>query len=157
MFENTLIQVYEPSLGKTIQLGKLVHLTKGAAYVNNISAHLRTREAFGIAPCVLALMIQLGVKQILYIDQPIEATFFTDVATALQAPLFAASAKRRPYYHLPIAQWKRLNGAISTPWVSHSNTRTLAWIDQAPGASPPAATIQERANLATTYTQGSLL
>jgi hypothetical protein len=133
-----VLRVREPGDKKPRQVGKIVPFCGRPVYVYNISAEDRMRalDAWGVAPCVLKLLLDQGVVEIHFADIAQHVTWMTTPQRVLQYGIPQRFGGRGGvYFHLPLAHWKRQPGTMAHlyPWAS--SPLDLEWIepDQVPG------------------------
>ena len=118
----------EPGLGREVKAGKFVwiQVTKRPkrgywAYVNNVSVQwdlMQELDAWGIAPCVLQAMQEMGIDQIHFCCKEEKATYITDVATVKRFGILRKYGNRGTHWHLPRRYWNRPHGGLEYPWVN---------------------------------------
>jgi hypothetical protein len=134
-----VLRVWEPGDKKARQVGKIVPFCQRLVYTYNITDEDRMRalDAWGVAPCVLKLLLDCGVAEIHYADIAQRATWMTTPQRVLQYGI-PQRFDQRPgvYFHLPLIHWKRQPGVMARlyPWASAA--LDLDWIEPAevPGA-----------------------
>ncbi|MFA5054452.1 MAG: hypothetical protein WC565_10355 [Parcubacteria group bacterium] len=112
-----VLQVREPSMGM-IQLGKITMThTKtgwaaGWAYCNNISAQMLKTAEYAIAPCVVELMTEWRVYEVVYYDAHTVRSFRTSLAALTDLGHIKRYGNRPAYWHLPISEWEMQPGQV---------------------------------------------
>ena len=153
---NVVLTILEPGDKKRRQVGKVVPFGGRLVYTYNITRddRMRALDAFGVAPCVLKLLLDQGVAEIHYVDFGERVTWATTPERVLRYGIPQRFPRRQGvYFHLPLARWTRAQVVMAQlyPWAS--TTLELDWIEPAevPGAAggaqaefAPALAVQER-------------
>ena len=115
----------EPGLGREVQAGKIVrvivHGGRRWCYVNNVSLAwdlMEELDAWGVAPCVILLMGEMGVNLIHYVCREEGVTYATDPETVKAKGVLASYGGRGQHYHLPRRYWHREDGKLEYPWTN---------------------------------------
>lgn len=149
---NVVISVFEPGLRKVIQAGKFVQAfcpASGAQWVYQYDIPLSDRmeclDSWGVAPCVLRAMEDHHIGEIHYYNGDEDMTYITTVTRVRDRGILQAHRGRRVfYYHLPLAEWRRVPGRPCTyPYATER--MTLQWVDEperVTKAPPPPLPVQ---------------
>lgn len=127
-----VLHVLEPSDREYRQVGKIVPFCGHLVYVYNITKddRMRALDAWGVAPCVLKMLLDHGVAEIHYADIAQRVTWMATPDTVMRYGIPQCFEKRPGvYFHLPLAHWQRNPGVMVKlyPWAS--TIIHLDWIE----------------------------
>lgn len=142
---NVVISIFEPGLRKVIQAGKFVQAfcpASGARWVYQYDIPLSDRmaclDSWGVAPCVLRAMEAEGIDEIHYYNGDADLTYIATVTQVRDRAILQAHRARGVfYYHLPLAEWRRVAGRPCTyPYATERIS--LEWADEPERVTKPA-------------------
>jgi len=104
-----VISFREPGLQRDVQAGKFVEVRPHVfVYVNDVTLAwdlFQKLDAWGVAPCVLAAMDEMGIKTIHYCCTDEGVTYGTTVETVRALGILKKYGRRGHHYHLARQHW----------------------------------------------------
>lgn len=130
-----LLLFVEPGLQRRVIAGKIcwLHVRDGGgiyAYVNDVTVQrdlMRDLDAWGVAPCVLAVMDEMRVDLIHYCCRDEDVTYVSSPGEVRRYGELLQCSGRGTHWHLPRRYWQQVKGIQRYRWIN--SQIVLEWME----------------------------